>query len=339
MRLRFILGLNWKSKLSRRLSGSRKRACFWRRSSSRLLRQVISSETSMERMSMGAMFSVCAWSRRVSSTATMPPRRSWCRARLSSIRFMIGFLEVDALLNQVAILGQLADERIDLAQSQWRLRAAFEIPANETVLGHSQFQGRGTGFLRGGTAILLGQREQAHYAAQSGFALALMDHVADSADVLSCLVGSLQQAQRMRRRAPGAIFVADTMRAALLLDVFAQQLAGARIEQAHIHRIPLHIDQPTDPARRRAIVGRVDFNTAIDMDRSLSVLVIAERLQRQRLQQGLLFGEHRRHLPLGAAVDARVCPVLFPAIEICLGLFQALEALALQWCLLCMSNA
>jgi hypothetical protein len=61
---------------------------------------------------------------------------------------MIGFLEVDALLDQVAILGQLADERIDLAQSQWRLRAAFEIPAHEAVLGHSQFQGRGAGFLR-----------------------------------------------------------------------------------------------------------------------------------------------------------------------------------------------
>jgi hypothetical protein len=33
------------------------------------------------------------------------------------------------------------------------------------------------------------------------------------------------------------------------------------------------------------------------------ILVIAERLQRQRLQEGLLLGEHRRHLPLGAAVD------------------------------------
>ena len=103
-------------------------------------------------------------------------------------------------------------------------------------------------------------------------------------------------------------------------------ITGARIKQAHVHHVPLHIDLATDPARRRTIIGRFNFNTTIDMDRALSVLVIAERLQRQRLQVGLLFGEHRRHLPLGAAMDARVGPVLFPVIQICLRLFQALEA-------------
>ena len=138
----------------------------------------------------------------------------------------------------------------------------------------------------------------------------------------------------MRRRAPGPIFVADTMRAAFLLEMFAQQPPGARIEQAHIHRVPLHVDLAADPARRRTIVGRVDFNTAIDMNRPFSVLVITKRLQGQRLQQGLLFGEHGRHLPLGAAVDACVGPVLFPVIEICLRLFQALKAQALQGCVL-----
>ena len=75
-RLRFILGLNWKSKLSSCLLASRNCACLWRRASSRSLRQAISSETSVEIRSMGAMFSDCACSRRVSSTATMPPSRS-----------------------------------------------------------------------------------------------------------------------------------------------------------------------------------------------------------------------------------------------------------------------
>src|ERR1035441_14141 len=56
-RLRFIRALNWKSKLSRRLSTSRNRACLWRLSRSRLLRQASSSETSAEIRSMGAMFS------------------------------------------------------------------------------------------------------------------------------------------------------------------------------------------------------------------------------------------------------------------------------------------
>ena len=35
-------------------------------------------------------------------------------------------------------------------------------------------------------------------------------------------------------------------------QVFAQQHAGARIKQAHVHRIPLHIDLATDPAGRFA---------------------------------------------------------------------------------------
>ena len=38
-------------------------------------------------------------------------------------------------------------------------------------------------------------------------------------------------------------------------------------------------------------------------------------------------------------MDARIGPVLFPVIEICLRLFQTLETLALQWRLLRMSDA
>jgi hypothetical protein len=39
---------------------------------------------------------------------------------------------------------------------------------------------------------------------------------------------------------------------------------------------------------------------------------------------GLLFGEHRRHLPLGAAMDALVGPVLFPVIQVRLRLLISL---------------
>jgi hypothetical protein len=67
--------------------------------------------------------------------------------------------------------------------------------------------------------------------------------------------------------------------------------------------------------------------------------VVAERLQRQSVQKRLLFSEHRRHLPLGAAVDALIGPVLFPVIKVRLRLFKALELLALQWRLLRMTNA
>ena len=161
------------------------------------------------------------------------------------------------------------------------MRAALQISAHETVLGHTQLQCRGTGVLGGDTAILFGQREHAHDAAQSGFALAMMNRVAHRADAGARFVGSRDQAQRMRWRAPRPIFRPDTMPTAFLLEMFAKQHAGARVEQAHVHQVPLHIDLAADPAGRRTIVGCVNLNAAIDVNRPLSILVVAERFQRQ----------------------------------------------------------
>ena len=50
------------------------------------------------------------------------------------------------------------------------------------------------------------------------------------------------------------------------------------------------------------------------------------------------FGEHRRYLALGAAMDALVGLALFPVIQIRLCFFQALELLALQRRLLRMGH-
>jgi len=46
------------------------------------------------------------------------------------------------------------------------------------------------------------------------------------------------------------------------------------------------------------------------------LLIVTKRLQRQRLQMRLLFGEYRCHLPLDATVDALIGPVLFPVVQI-----------------------
>ena len=75
------------------------------------------------------------------------------------------------------------------------------------------------------------------------------------------------------------------------------------------------------------------------MHRALAVLVIAERLEWQRQQRRLFLGEHRRHLALGGAVNARVGPALFPVVQIGLRLLQTLEAQALQRRLLRVADA
>ena len=163
--------------------------------------------------------------------------------------------------------------------------------------------------------------------------------VADSADVGSGLMGARQQLKQRRRRTTRTVRIADAMPTTLAAQMLAQQRAGAWIKQTHEHRVPLHMHPTSDPARRRSVVGCFNLDTTIQVYRALAILVVAERLQRQRLQVGLFFGEHGRHLPLGAAMDALVGPALFPVVQICLRFFQALELLALQRRLLRMGYA
>ena len=77
--------------------------------------------------------------------------------------------------------------------------------------------------------------------------------------------------------------IADTMSATLLPQMLAQQLSGPRIEQAHEQPVPLHLNLAPDPSRRRSVVSRLDLDTAVQVNRTRAVLVVAERFQRQRL--------------------------------------------------------
>jgi hypothetical protein len=63
---------------------------------------------------------------------------------------------------------------------------------------------------------------------------------------------------------------------------------------------------------------------------ALAVLVVAERLDRQRQQSRPPFGEHNGDLPLGGAVDARVGPARFPVVQVGLGFLEAFEAESFQ---------
>src|SRR6185312_5087161 len=79
--------------------------------------------------------------------------------------------------------------------------------------------------------------------------------------------------------------------------------------------VRLHSDEAANPARRRAIISRFDFHASVQMHGSLAVLVIAKRLQRQRLQRGLFFGEHGGYLAFGGAMNARVGPTSLEAAQ------------------------
>src|SRR5271170_510200 len=101
----------------------------------------------------------------------------------------------------------------------------------------------------------------------------MVDGVAESADARSSLMGPRQQLMRVVWGAPRAVGIADAMPATLLPQMLAQQLAGAQIEQAHEHRVPLHMELTPDPAWRRSVVSRLD-DAAIEMNRALTILVV-----------------------------------------------------------------
>ena len=102
------------------------------------------------------------------------------------------------------------------------------------------------------------------------------------------------------------------------------------IEETDEESVPLHIDAAADPAGWGAIVGSLHFHAAVQVNGALAVLVVAEGLEGQGQQGRLLLGKHSRHLTLGGAMDTGVGPVLFPAVQITLGILQALEAQPLQ---------
>ena len=66
------------------------------------------------------------------------------------------------------------------------------------------------------------------------------------------------------------------------------------------------------------------------MDGPRAELVVAKRLDGQRLERGPLLGEHRGDLTRGGAVDAGVRPAGVPAVEVGLSRFEGLEAQALE---------
>ena len=128
----------------------------------------------------------------------------------------------------------------------------------------------------------------------------------------------------------GPVRVGDAMPAPGRAQVLAEQLAGAGVEQADVEVVPLHVDAAADPARRRAVVGRGDLDAAVEVHGAAAVLVVAERLERQRAERRTFLGKHGGDLALGRAVDAGVGPALLPAVEVGLGVVEPLETEAAQ---------
>jgi hypothetical protein len=120
---------------------------------------------------------------------------------------------------------------------------------------------------------------------------------------------------------------------------------SCRADGADMHTGGLRPSEERDCARRRprrtivVVEAMLDFDAAIQVHRPFAVPVIAKRFEREWAEGRLLFGKHRRDLPLRRAVDPRIGPARLPPIQVCLRRLETLEAESSQRCLLCVPDA
>ena len=64
-------------------------------------------------------------------------------------------------MDQLTVVDQFADQRVDLAQTEGGLRTTLQVAAHETIFVHAHLEGCGASFIDGGRAIFFGEREDA----------------------------------------------------------------------------------------------------------------------------------------------------------------------------------
>src|SRR5690606_30260621 len=232
--------------------------------------------------------------------------------------------------DEVAVVGECANERIDLPERDRRSGyLALEVPTQRAVVDDADLQEHSACVVDGRGAVLLDQVHDALDAARAGLALAAPERVAKRTDVRAGEAGGGQQLAHPRVRVLRLVTWKGAAPAALLGEILAEKLA-ALVQEAHASAVPLDVDHATDPAGRRVVVRGIDLDTAVEVHDAAAVLVIAKSLERKRLQVRPFLGKHRRDLALGGAVDARVSPALLPAVEVRLCVGEALEAKSLE---------
>src|SRR5215831_11161590 len=163
-------------------------------------------------------------------------------------------------------------------------------------------------------SVFLHQGKHPEDAADADLSLLLVDQLAELADGSSRMFGATQQLRCAEWHFLWVVFFLDAISTTFLAEMLTKKLARVRMQDAHVQLIPLHFDQPPDPSWWQAVVGGLHFDATIQMHHAFSVLVIAERFQRQWQQVRFFFCEHDRHLSFRRAMDACVRPALFPTV-------------------------
>jgi len=210
--------------------------------------------------------------------------------------------------------GELADQRIDLAQAQRQLGVPLNVAAHEAVLTDADLKRSGAGILDGRGAVLLDQPQNALHAAYCRLAVFCRGIPRQSARSRIRLVGARQQRQRADRRPAGTILVLDAMASARLAQVFAQQLAGVG-SQTYPMGVPPAPERAADPARAARRSKAASTSTQPSDAPCARRMGSSGTARWAAVAKPALFANMPR-LPLGGAVNARGAPsASFPVIQ------------------------
>ena len=127
-----------------------------------------------------------------------------------------------SFLDEVAIQSELADQRIDLPQTQWRLCLPLQVAAHKTVVVDFHLERHGASLLEPRDAVLLVQGQQSLNATHRVLSLLVVHGLTKGADVMAELLGARQQLHGAGWRALRPVLLVNPMPATLLAQVLAQ---------------------------------------------------------------------------------------------------------------------
>ena len=178
-------------------------------------------------------------------------------------------------LEEVAVEGELPDERIDLAERERHGRMAFEIAPDELV-GGAEVEREGTRVLDGGRAVGARQGEEPLDAPDGPERVVGVERRREGADVGADRGRPRQEREGGRGGAPRPVVGVFAIAAGMLALVLAQERIRQAIEDADGALVPRDEDLVADPARRDAVIGGGDLDAAVEVHGARAELVVAK---------------------------------------------------------------
>ena len=168
-------------------------------------------------------------------------------------------------IDEIAVEGELPNERVDLAQRERRADGARDSDGRSDRSGR---RGRGPPWprpRRRARPCFLGEREDAEDAPDAGRPFVVVDVLADLPMPGPAVCARASSASVVFGVRAGRSRSSMRCQPAARAEVLAQEAARRRVEEPDVQVVPLHLHVAANPAGRRAVVRRLDFDAAVEV--------------------------------------------------------------------------